>query len=296
MRKLILILTLLSLALVPCGAKESLSSSDAMAMGLVEGATEFLPISSTAHLILLNRFLGLDAITDPHLQNVLVSLSVIVQLGAILAVCVVFKKSVCKILKGFAGKDPQGLTLGKNLIYAFVPTGLIGFLGEGFIESYLRNRPTMILSLFLGALAMLWVEAHYRKRSIYRSLYSLSSKEVCFIGLMQAVALCPGTSRSMMTILAGLILGLRVADTLTFSFLLGLVTIGVAALYKMISYASLLSGYWHLVAISCSTAFVAATACSYLFVTLFPRLGLRPFAYYRIFLALVLLSLGWLAR
>ncbi len=291
MRNLIFILTLFSLSFGSCLGKDSLSAQDAVAMGLVEGATEFLPISSTAHLLLLNRFLGLDKLTDPHLQNVLISLSVIVQLGAILAALIVFKKHVSKILKGFVGKDPQGFKLGKHLIYAFIPTGVVGFVFEGFIESYLRNLPTMITSLVLGAFAMLCVEAHYRKRSIYRSLYSLSSKEVLFIGLMQALALCPGTSRSMMTILAGLILGLRVADTLTFSFLLGLLTISVAALYKMISYAPLLSGYWHLVGITCTTAFISAIACSYLFVGLFPRIGLRPFAYYRIVLALVLLSL-----
>lgn len=278
----------------PCIAKNSISIQDALAMGLTEGATEFLPISSTAHLILLNHFLGLDKLADPQLQKVLTSLSVIVQLGAILAALVVFRKNISKILKGFTGQDPQGLSLGKHLIYAFIPTGALGFMLEGFIESHLRNLETIILSLVLGAVLMLATQAYYKKKRIFRSLYNLSAKEAVFIGCMQGLALCPGTSRSMMTIVAGLLLGLKASDAVIFSFLLGLVTISVAALYKMLSYAPLLLGYWHLVGVTCVAAFISALGVSYIFVGLFPRVGLRPFAYYRMFLACLLLVVLYL--
>lgn len=267
---------------------------DALVMGFTEGATEFLPISSTAHLILLNHYLGLDQLADPHLQQVLTSLSVIVQLGAILAALVVFRKQVFKILKGFTGQDPQGLTLGRHLIYAFIPTGALGFVLEGFIESHLRNLETIMISLVLGAILMLTVQAYYKRRTLFRSLYSLSAKEAVFIGLMQGLALCPGTSRSMMTIVAGLMLGLKASDAIIFSFLLGLITISVAAIYKMLSYAPLLVGYWPLVGITCTAAFMSALGVSYLFVGLFPRIGLKPFAYYRMALACLLLGVLYL--
>lgn len=294
MRNLSFFAFFFSLLLSPCLAKNSISMQDALAMGLTEGATEFLPISSTAHLILLNHYLGLDQLRDPHLKQVLTSLSVIVQLGAILAALVVFRKQVFKILKGFTGQDPQGLRLGTHLIYAFIPTGALGFVLEGFIETHLRNLETLMISLVLGAMLMLMVQAYYKKRTLFRSLYSLSAQEAVFIGLMQSFALCPGTSRSMMTIVAGLLLGLKASDAVIFSFLLGLLTISVAALYKMLSYASLLAGYWHLVGVTCLAAFMSALGVSYLFVGFFPRVGLRPFAYYRIFLAFLLLGLLYL--
>ncbi len=294
MRNLIFIIFSFSLLLSPCLAKDSISMQDALAMGLAEGATEFLPISSTAHLILLNHYLGLDQLADPHLQQVLTSLSVIVQLGAILAALVVFRKQVFKILKGLTGQDTQGLSLGKHLIYAFIPTGALGFALEGFIENHLRNLETIMISLVLGAILMLAIQAYYKKRTIFRSLYSLSAKEAVFIGIMQGLALCPGTSRSMMTIVAGLLLGLKASDAVIFSFLLGLITISVAALYKMVSYAPVLLGYWHLVGVTCTAAFISALGVSYMFVGLFPRVGLKPFAYYRMALACLLLGFLYL--
>ncbi len=294
MRNLTFIAFFFGLLLSPCPAKDNISMQDALAMGLTEGATEFLPISSTAHLILLNHYLGLDQLTDPYLQKVLTSLSVIVQLGAILAALVVFRKQVFKILKGFTGQDPQGLSLGKHLIYAFIPTGALGFVLEGFIENHLRNLETIMISLVLGAILMLVVQAYYKRRTLFRSLYSLSAKEAVFIGLMQGLALCPGTSRSMMTIVAGLMLGLKASDAVIFSFLLGLITISVAALYKMLSYGPLLLGYWHLVGTTCIAALISALGISYLFVVFFPRVGLKPFAYYRLFLAFLLLCFLYL--
>jgi undecaprenyl-diphosphatase len=288
-------------------AQETLGWTEATVLGLVEGITEYLPISSTGHLILTNALLGLDsteALLDDSGQPILTpdgeivtlkaaadAYAIVIQAGAILAVVFLYWSRIWQVLLGIAGLSPNGRRLARNLIVGFLPAAVLGLLLDDWIEAMLFSPMPIAIALIFGGLLMLSVEA-WRKRQLPEEntlvdLHTLGIRQCLFIGFLQCVAMWPGTSRSMMTIVGGYIAGLPPVKAAEFSFLLGLITLSAAAGYKAVS-----SGPELFLAIDMgplllgiAVAFISAALAVKWMVGYLTRHGLAIFAWYRFALA-----------
>jgi undecaprenyl-diphosphatase len=280
---------------------------EAVVLGVVEGITEYLPISSTGHLILTNALLGLDS-ADPLLDDdgapVLNSAgepvtlkaaadayAIVIQGGAILAVIILYWSRIWQVFLGVLGLSPNGRRLARNLVVAFLPAAVLGLLLDDWIESMLFAPLPIAIALIGGGFLMLAVEA-WRKHQLpdddnIVDLHTLGVRQCLFIGLLQCVAMWPGTSRSMMTIVGGYLSGLRPAKAAEFSFLLGLITLSAAAGYKALSSGEelLLAIDMGPMVVGIAIAFVAAALSIKWLVGYLSRHGLALFAWYRFVLA-----------
>lgn len=206
---------------------------DAIILGLVEGITEYLPVSSTGHLILTSALLGLDT---PEQKGAVDTFNVAIQGGAILAVLGLYFPRVVQMLKGLLGKDPAGLRLLINLFIAFLPAAVLGVLLNDLIEAHLFRPIPVLAALFVGGVWMIWLgkgRAAKDAEAPALTIETMSWKQALGIGCFQVVAMWPGTSRSMMTIAGGTVLGLHPRQAAEFSFLLGLPTLGGACVYSL---------------------------------------------------------------
>ena len=291
-----------------------LGQTDAVILGLVEGITEYLPISSTGHLILTNSVLGLDStapvlddngypLLDKNGEPVTLkaaadAYAIVIQAGAILAVLILYWPRIWQVLLGVLGLSPNGRRLARNLIVAFIPAAILGLLLDDWIERMLFAPIPIAVALVLGGLIMLAVES-WRKHQLGDTdnlidLHTLGVRQSLFIGILQCFAMWPGMSRSMMTIVGGYIAGLSPAKA-EFSFLLGLITLSAAAGYKTVTsgpemFLVIESGPLML---GIAVAFVSAALAVKWLVSYLTRHGLTVFAWYRFVLAaLVLLFLA----
>ncbi len=209
---------------------------DAAILGLVEGITEYLPVSSTGHLIITAALLGLD---EPAETKAAVdAFNIVVQGGAILAVLGLYWPRVVQMLAGLAGKNPAGLKLALNIIVAFLPAAVLGVLLNDWIEAKLFN-PTMVLTaLALGGVFMIVLDRvkvrPMRREGTGKEIEDITWRGALAVGFLQCLAMWPGTSRSMMTIAGGVLTGLKPKAAAEFSFLLGLPTLGGACVYSLL--------------------------------------------------------------
>jgi undecaprenyl-diphosphatase len=218
----------------------TLTLPKAVALGVIEGLTEFLPVSSTGHLAVAERLLGIGR--TPAEKRAADSYAIVIQGGAILAVLLVSLGRIRAMLRGLVGKDRDGLRLLANLVVAFVPAAAIGLLTESLRARLFGTWP-IVGAWIVGGLAIL---ALVRARSVGvrgavaasepagRPLESLVWRQALVIGVAQAVAIWPGVSRSLVTIAAAMLIGLSVPAAVEFSFLLGLVTLGAATGYEAV--------------------------------------------------------------
>ena len=271
-------------------------------LGLVEGITEYLPVSSTGHLILVESLLGLD---NPETKVALDAFSIVIQGGAILAVLGLYWPRVLQLLRGSVGRDPAGLRLLVNIAIAFLPAALLGPLVDDWLEEHLFRPLPVLAALFAGGIWMLWLDRD-RSRTAAEpalALEALHWRQALAIGLLQCVAMWPGTSRSMMTIGGGTLVGLRPREAAEFSFLLGLPTLGAACLFRLAKnlHASARDGTPNLIetlgAGSVALGLVVATLSAALavrwLVAFLNRNGLAAFGWYRIGLCAVMAGLLW---
>ena len=299
---------------------KSLSYTDAIILGLVEGITEYLPVSSTGHLIITNALLGLDGDTpvkDKNGQPILVkedgierpytigeaayAYVIVIQAGAIAAVVLLYWRTLFSILLGFLGKDKNGRKLAINLIAAFMPAAVLGLLLDDLIESVLGDNILAVAgALIVGAIVMLIVERwrHHGKKGAVSpedgpGLTELTLGKSMMIGFFQCFAMWPGTSRSMATIVGGYLAGLSPAHAAEFSFLLGLITLTAASGYKFVSDGSEMLGALNIgpVLIGCIVAFISAALAVKWLVGYLSKHGLALFAWYRIALAIIIFVL-----
>lgn len=280
---------------------------EAVVLGLVEGITEYLPISSTGHLILASGLLGLGE--TPEEKAAIDAFNVVIQGGAILAVAGLYWPRLVRMFRGLLGRDNGGFALLVNLGLAFLPAAVLGFLLHDAIEKALFHPTPVLLALALGGVYMMlldrWRAGRFgppRFHARELEIEDLQPHHALFIGLCQCVAMWPGTSRSMMTITGGMIVGLKPRAAAEFSFLLGLPTLGAAclyALYKDLSRARS-EGTPTLfevlgpapVAVGIIVATLSAAVAVRWLVGFLNRHGLTPFGWYRIALAIVLLALS----
>ncbi|MBL8876817.1 MAG: undecaprenyl-diphosphate phosphatase [Phycisphaerae bacterium] len=208
----------------------------AIVLGIVEGITEYLPISSTGHLIIAGDLMKLDR---PETKAAFDAFSVIVQGGAILAVLALYFPRFVQMMKGLAGKDAAGFRIFTNVVIAFIPAALMGFVLRKAIEAKLFHLWPVVIALVVGGIYMIGVELWRRSRKPMRggiegkSVEQMSAGDALAVGLLQIFSLWPGTSRSMMTITAGYFRGLKPGAAAEFSFLLGMPTLLAATLYTL---------------------------------------------------------------
>ncbi len=263
---------------------------EALILGIVEGLTEYLPVSSTGHLILTQWLLGLN--TDPETEAAVNSFNIIVQAGAIAAVLGLYRQRVGQMIRGLLGKDAEGKHLALMLLAAFLPAAFLGVLLDEPIERHLFSPWPVIGALAAGGFLMLGV-ARWRKgkdAAEGKEIERVDLKMALFIGFAQCVAMWPGTSRSMMTIVAAFLVGLRPRAAAEFSFLLGLVTLGAATVYKSAKggtqMVEQLGAFPILVGLFAAT--VSAALAVKWFVKFLTKHGLAPFGWYRLVLSGVL--------
>jgi undecaprenyl-diphosphatase len=300
---------------VPAAA---LSPGDAVVLGLVEGVTEFLPISSTGHLIIANHLLGLESErqltgkdgrllwhkppTRERPDGVPLTLklaadtyTVVIQVGAIMAVVLLYWRQILLMLIGLMGRSSPGFRLLRNVLLAFLPVAILGLLLHDLIDRYLFSVWTVVAAQVAGALLMLWAERWRRMNSgigFSRGDPSdLTVPKALGIGITQCVALWPGMSRSMMTIVPGYLAGLNPAKAAEFSFLVGLPTLAGAAVYKGFrSGPAMIEVFgWSSVLLGGLVAAISALAAVKFLVHFISRHGLAGFAYYRLGLAVGLI-------
>jgi len=267
--------------------------------------TEYLPVSSTGHLILTAWALGLD---EPQARaDATNSFNIIIQSGAILAVLGLYWPRVKQMALGLLGRDGDGLRLAINLVIAFLPAAVTGPLFAEQINDHLFTPWPVVGALFVGAWLMLAVaygRRQWRTEHKGRDLDHITWQIALLIGCGQCFAMWPGTSRSMITIVAALMLGLRPRAAAEFSFLLGLITLSAATGYKVVfdgaaMMAQLNAENGNAVLALCigvaASAVSAALAVKW-FVGFVTRHGVAPFGWYRLVLASVLaalIALGW---
>jgi undecaprenyl-diphosphatase len=254
----------------------------AAVMGVVEGATEFLPVSSTGHLILAGEWL--DFLTKEKRDT----FEVFIQLGAILAIVWIYR---AKILETFGGwRNPTDRRLIMNIMIAFLPAALIGFVLHDWIQDALFKPVVVAMALVVGGLAILAVEALV-KRATVPTVDDIPTSKALGVGLAQVLALIPGVSRSGATIMGGVSLGLsRVAAT-EFSFFLAIPIMFAATLYDLFKSRDVLSGGDAPVfAVGFIVSFITAVVVVKKFLQFVSNHTFRPFAYYRIVFGCLLLA------
>jgi len=284
---------------------------DAIILGVVEGITEYLPVSSTGHLIITAWLLGLDR--PPETKAAVDAFNVIVQGGAILAVLGLYRKRVAQMIRGILGRDPIGRRLAINIVVAFLPAAVFGLLLASTIERHLFHPWPVIAALAIGGVLLIvigpWQRRLYAAQADrdpdstesdprFLDIESLTWRRALVIGLLQCVAMWPGTSRSMMSIVGGMLVGMKPRDAAEFSFLLGLPTLGGACIYKLattlhrdgVGFIDDLGG-WFPVLLAIFVAMLSAALAIKWLVGYLSRHGMSIFGWYRLALCAFLIWL-----
>ena len=264
----------------------------ALILGIVEGLTEFLPVSSTGHLLVTERLLGLRSDEALH------AFTICIQGGAIVAILLLYGRRVAQVLRGIVGGDPAGRRLGLALVAAAVPAVAIGLPLDKRIEAVLFGPWPVAVAWIVGGLVIVW---HVRRgeRPGGAPLESLGWRRAALIGLAQCLALWPGTSRSLVTILTGLGVGLTLEAAVEFSFLLGLVVLGGATVLKAHSAGAVMVSEigWPALIIGFTTAAVTALIAVKWMVGWLHGHGLGLFARWRLLAGAGLIAAllaGWI--
>lgn len=265
---------------------DSLTITQAVILGIVEGITEYLPISSTGHLIVTQRILGIP-MDSPDAKVAADAFAISIQGGAILAVLGLYWKSVVRMGAGCLGKDSEGLKLAIALVTAFLPAVVIGLAAGDWIKGHLFGMWPVIAAWILGGVALLIFAGKPEPEAPHSGPKPLpipTLKQAIFIGLLQCVAMWPGTSRSLMVMVGGLVVGMGLRRSVEFSFLLGVLTLGAATAKDTLEFGPLMVQTYGVDSIA--AGFIAAAVSALLavkwLVGYLGRHGLRGFGYYRI--------------
>ena len=251
----------------------------AFILGIVEGATEFLPVSSTGHMILVGDFLGFTGERASVFE-------VFIQLGAILSVFFYYREKFMSMLRRENWIRNDRLSLA-HIFFGMLPAMAIGFLGHSFIKNYLFSAGTVIIGLIVGGLFMLWAEKRHKPITV-DNVYQLSMYQCLQIGLFQVLALWPGFSRSGSTIAGGLMLGVSRKAAADFSFIMAVPIMLIACIYDLLKIIDQLQ--WSdfvMFAIGFVTAFIFAYLSIVWFLKFLNKSSLAGFAYYRFVIAVI---------
>jgi len=251
----------------------------AILLGIIEGITEFLPISSTGHLILVNHFIEFTG-------NFAKTFDVVIQLGAILSVVVYFFNDLYPFSPGLqAERKREIFTLWQKALFAVIPALVLGALFDDMIEGYLFTPTVVAITLFVGGVMILLIERRKMTPTIL-SINDLSYRIALAIGGMQCIAMVPGVSRSAATIIGAMLLGAARPVAAEFSFFLAIPTMFAASGYSMLKAGfNLSSSEWGALAVGFIVAFLTAWGVVALFMNYIRKHDFTVFGYYRILLA-----------
>ena len=269
----------------------------ALILGLVEGLTEYLPVSSTGHLLLAQRLMGIDSSTASD------AFAICIQAGAILAVLGIYRQRVAQMVMGAVGRNKAGQRLLINLLSAFVPAAVLGLLLEKPIKKYLFGGDEwglwpVVAAWFAGGMAILVVSLARRRRGTSPTtgfdLEQLTIRMALIVGFAQCIAMWPGVSRSLITIVGGVLVGLSLPAAVELSFLLGVITLTAATAYDALKHGpEMLATYGAApLLIGFGAAWLSAVLAVKWMVGYLKSHGMEIFGWYRVALAFVVAA--WL--
>jgi undecaprenyl-diphosphatase len=281
----------------------------ALILGVIEGITEYLPVSSTGHLVVAQRLMGIGT-GSLQAKEAADAFAVCIQGGAILAVLGLYSKRVLQMIRGVLGMDAEGLKLVTALVAGFIPAAIVGLVLSHWIKAHLFGMWPVIVAWIIGGVGILatagWSKNRPRKGGSLE-LKDLTWQLAIIIGLLQCVAMCPGTSRSLMTICGGLLVGLSLRAAVEYSFLLGVLTLTAATAKDAVGkvkdldpvYNSLFGGTKLMLheygaatmVIGIAAAAISAALAVKWLVSYLQSHGLSIFGWYRIALGLVIAGL-----
>jgi undecaprenyl-diphosphatase len=256
---------------------------EAAFLGVVEGLTEFLPVSSTGHLILLDDLLGFEGPPGKVFE-------IVIQLGAILAVCWVYRQRLFDVLVGLPSeRRAQRFTL--NVLLAFLPAAIVGVIAYPFIKQVLFSTWVVAVTLVLGGIAIILIE-RLVPQDRHAEVEALPWRTALWIGVFQCIAMIPGVSRSGATIMGALLLGVERRTAAEFSFFLAIPTMVAATVYDLYKNRAMLSfDNGLIIAVGFVLAFISALFVVRTFIGFVGRHGFVPFAVYRIIVGVLMLGL-----
>ncbi len=262
----------------------------AVLLGIVEGLTEFVPVSSTGHLILATQLFGFPA-------DQWKVFNVVIQLGAILAVLVQYWRTFWGVFIGLLRLDPMSLKFIRNLALAFLPSAILGLALKDQIDVLLGSPAVVGWALLVGGIAILAVEK-WAKPGPPSGVAQLPMRQALGVGLFQCISMIPGVSRSGATIMGALAMGIERRTAAEFSFFLAVPTmLGATTLELWDNRAALASGLgpvgWSEIAVGFAVAFIVALIVIKAFVAFVSRSGFAPFAWYRIVIGIAAITLLW---
>lgn len=255
----------------------------AIILGVVEGITEFLPISSTGHMIIVGRFINFSGDFAKLFE-------IVIQLGAILAVVFLYRGKISDSFKKLKPGE-EGFKLWTSLLLAFIPAGIVGLLFHKIIEEHLMNHLTVSLALVVGGLWMIYAEEKYRKNDIIGDISQVGYKTAFVIGCFQCLSLLwPGFSRSAATIIGGWIMGLSSVAAAEFSFFLAIPTMIIATAFSLLnSHLVLTVPEAAALIIGFVVAFIVAFVVVAKFIEFLQTKSMKSFAVYRIIIGVLIL-------
>lgn len=250
----------------------------AIILGIVEGLTEFLPVSSTGHLILAAELLGYRA-------EDWATFNVVIQLGAILAVIVLYWRTFWAVLTGLLANEPMSWRFVRNIAVAFLPSAVLGLILIDNIEALLGNAWVVCVALIVGGIAILIIERLVKPADVEPGVSALPMRAAIGVGLVQCLSMVPGVSRSGATIMGALALGVERRTAAEFSFFLAVPTMVGATTLSLVRQGDEIARAgvdWGLIAVGFVVSFVVALVVIKAFVGIVGRFGFAPFAWYRI--------------
>jgi len=252
-------------------------------MAIVEGLTEFIPVSSTGHMILVGDLINFKGTFAKLFE-------IVIQLGAILAVVVIYWDKLYNSVKGIFSPDLKGLRFWINIVVAAIPATILGFLFDNFIDEKLFNSFTVALALVVGGILMIIIENKYRKKNKTRSVDNIRLRQSLLVGIFQCLALWPGMSRSASTIMGGWIAGFSSVVAAEFSFFLAIPMMVGASGLKIIKTGLVMTSVQFIaLVVGFVVAFIVSLIVIEKFIKFLQRKPMRIFAIYRILVGVILL-------
>lgn len=271
-------------------------SIKSMILGIVEGLTEFLPVSSTGHLVIFQNLMKFEGTT----LNYVSMYTYVIQLGAILAVVILYWGKIKDTLINFfpqkVGYEKSGFKFWLMVVIACIPGGVFGILLDDLADKYLFSPVPIALTLFFGGIAMIYAENRFRKNKSTSREINVTVKQAWLIGLFQCLAIIPGMSRSASTIIGGWVAGLSTVAAAEFSFFLAIPVMVGMSLLKIIKIGgvmTLTSSEMTSLAIGFIVSFIVALGVINKFISYLKRKPMKIFAIYRMIFAIVVLVTGF---
>jgi undecaprenyl-diphosphatase len=252
----------------------------AIILGIIEGLTEFIPVSSTAHLIISSYIIEFESVRNNVFE-------IAIQIGAILAICVVYRNKIIETI--FKINQPKAQKFSLNLILAFIPSVILGVAFHEYIKSHFFTNFSIALALIFGGLIMIFVERIKHSNDV-DNIDKINYRTSLIIGLCQCLAMIPGVSRSGATIIGAMCCGLDRKSATEFSFFLAIPTISSACIYDIYKNFSILSfNDFGLIAVGCIASFISAILVIKWFIKFVSKYSFIGFGFYRILLGFLIL-------